>query len=827
MKKSYIWVINESNINETIIEIEIFVGRNKYTKKGIFSGPLRRKTLYNNSEDNIISSVFNIKGISQIGKNTLAIKKATISHLFKYFEYNEIDSVYYRMEDKKLHHIDKFVMLTEINTNYFYYDDIKRSLKYSFDLDKNEIVLIEDINPVAKLYLNIDKNNIRGYLNFSYSNIEIPYDSKQTHFYIDRNLILRNLEKEKVVCEQILMIAGKKSYRNEIIFDYKDFFDETLHSLQKINILLYWGEKEKGKKIKNISFNLSLNYNTDWFELEGDVGMGEDIISLSDLIRMSKGKKFVEIDDEIVFIPKYMNAILKSQIKDEKIRVDKNKFMDILDIATNYTSNINSVIEKIFSKIDSECHINLSPSVDLKNFQYEGVKWILNSYKRNIGCCLADDMGLGKTIQAIAFLTCKEKKNDLPSIIVVPKIVLYNWEMEFKKFAPMCNINIIYGNYDYDSNIKSNSETEIYLTTYDTVVNHTDFFASTLFDTLIIDEAQYVKNNRSKRYYSINKIKRRFTLALSGTPIENNLGELWAISNILNEGMFGSKSRFINRFMDDNDERKKYIDLNSIISLFFLRRTKEKVLKDLPLKKEEYVYCNMEYDQRNLYNYLLLSTQEEIKAKGGRYKIKDNTYILQALLYLREICSEPQLLPQNLRGTKKTSSCKFEMFKDFASEIVVNDKLIIFSQFPKLLQKLKKWSDNQGWKTFYIDGKTKHREDIVNEFEKEATGIFFISLKAGGVGLNLTSCQYVIIYEPWWNIATEEQASNRIYRIGQKKPVFIYRFIIKNSIEEKIYKLQKYKKNLFDNLMNDLEGSREISMEDICKILLGENIYEE
>lgn len=328
------------------------------------------------------------------------------------------------------------------------------------------------------------------------------------------------------------------------------------------------------------------------------------------------------------------------------------------------------------------------------------------------------------------------------------------------------------------------------------------------------------KNHKTKRYQAVKSIKSNFILALTGTPIENSVEELWSLFNLLNPGLLGSHSAFMRKFSDAHTKTAQLEILRKIVSPFILRRTKNLVLNDLPAKQEYYIYCEMDEPQRMLYDTLLAAAQNDINGNPTRYIIKDNTAILQALLYLREACSDPLLLPPNLRSLMPCDSCKFELFKEYASRIVQESgKIIVYSLFPKVLHKIETWCTRQRWNTFYIDGTTNNRQSIVDKFENSSQGVFLISLKAGGVGLNLVSCQYVFIYEPWWNSAAEHQAANRIYRIGQNKPVFIYHLLVKNTIEEKIHELQEKKESVSSGILDKLDQSGKVSMEDICHLL--------
>lgn len=327
---------------------------------------------------------------------------------------------------------------------------------------------------------------------------------------------------------------------------------------------------------------------------------------------------------------------------------------------------------------------------------------------------------------------------------------------------------------------------------------------------------QYIKNLRTQRYQALKKLNSHFKLALSGTPIENNLEEFWTIFDLLNPGLLGSLSKFMSQYQAQENNLER---LRKIIKPFFLRREKDSVLPDLPARNDEYIFCEMEESQCELYEKILSAAKKDIASLPSHYEIKDNAIILQALLYLREVCSEPKLLPPELQIPCK--SCKFEVFKEYSQRIMKsgNDKLVVYSLFPRVLQNLQKWSEEKNWKTFYIDGTTTNRQKIIDDFENSASGIFFISLKAGGVGINLISCQYVIIYDTWWNSAVEEQAAARIYRVGQTKPVFIYHFLVRNTVEEKICHLQQLKNELSQSVIKDADNPQKFSITDIVKLI--------
>lgn len=818
-----IWVLKFES-TEKYLDIELYVGRNKHTKSGLFSGPLRRNGIDEFASNSTFKYLCSMESLIQSGENSFKIPESKAYMLFERFRIERLDEVYCQLEDKKLHHVDsfytgevdskigKYIQKNGVGTIVY---NAPQKLSDSHDtlVDEN---IPQPFEPEAEMYLFSEGKKIRGILSFGYYDINVPAHSSQQKFQIGSTLVFRNLKYEKMVKDLISSIGGEKSKKNEYLFLNKNFFDYTLPKLLNEDIKLFWGKERRSISKSRIS--CSVSYGMDWFTISGKVHGDDKDYTLSELLQQSKGKNFVEIDNGILFLPDELRKLDGIKNDHGEIKVTPDKLNDVITLAEKFSVRPEDYLSK-FTDF-SPYNYSLAESLEntLKPYQKDGIRWIMTLYKNGFGCCLADDMGLGKTLQAISFICCYERNATLPVLVVVPKIVLYNWKNEFDKFAPWLKVVVAYGGFDYS---QISEDGTVYITTYDTLINHGSDFEKIKFDSIILDESQFVKNFRTKRYRAIQKIKTSFLLALTGTPIENNIEELWSLFNLINPGLLGSNAQFMKKYGDVHTENSRMNVLKRIVTTFVLRRTKEEVLKDLPLKEEVYIYCKMDYNQRVLYDRVLQSAQKELKSQPLRFKIKDNSIILQALLYLREICSDPQLLPPTLRGDEVSESCKYELFKEYALRVMTeSNKLIVYSMFPKTLHKLESWCKKTGWKTFYIDGSISNRQEIVDEFEKANQGVFFISLKAGGVGLNLVSCQYVFIYDPWWNTAAEQQAANRVYRIGQKKPVFIYHFLIKDTIEEKIYELQKMKKKLADDILNNLNGNSKVSMEDLYKLLM-------
>ncbi|CCY09380.1 snf2 family protein [Clostridium sp. CAG:81] len=816
MNRVIIWVLNAIE-NSEFIDIEVYEGINKYTKTGIFSGPLRTLNLEKREDYERVEKMLPIKKVTQIGKNKYRIYKEDIKIVCENWKEQNINSVYYRLPDKKLHHINGFVTrMNNAETKDCVYNKKSGELEYNGFIRNNNCEIDEQIItvPEAKLYLYSSKKQIEAYLNFSYQGIEVPANLRLENIQGEEGTLFRNLRYERYVKEELQLCGGRKGKDNEIIFPAQKFFSKILPELFKIDVNLFWGKERKHISKSGVSCRIS--YGMEWFNVTGEVKEGDITYKLSDLLRASKGKDYVEINNNILFLPDELKKLAVYPTENENIKVPTRDLAEVNDIAERFQLDPSIYLKQFMHANLSGCEIDINVHANLKPFQKEGVIWLNNMYRSGLGCCLADDMGLGKTLQSIAFICSRKKKTDAPILIVVPKVILYNWESEIRHFAPGKKYIVVYGKYDYSTVMEKEY---IYITTYETVVNNISYFKKEKYDIVILDEAHKLNNQATQKYKILTEINAGFVLALTGTPIENNIAELWSLLNMLNPRLFGRQSEFIHKYGDIHENTESMERLRTMISPFILRRTKKEVLKELPDKIEKNIYCIMGEKQRHSYEILLSAIQNELKEKPTRYTIKDNAAILQSLLYLREFCSDPKLLPPGMGEIDSSDSCKFEMFCEYAQTIVnESGKLIVYSMFPRVLKSLKQWCEDQKWRTFYIDGATENRQNIVEQFEHEPQGVFFISLKAGGVGLNLVSCQNVIIYDPWWNAAAEEQAADRVYRIGQNKTVFIYHFLIKDSIEERIYELQNKKKLLAKSALDGMEKGKNIS-EEIYKLL--------
>jgi len=460
--------------------------------------------------------------------------------------------------------------------------------------------------------------------------------------------------------------------------------------------------------------------------------------------------------------------------------------------------------------------------------------------ENRLGGCLADDMGLGKTLQTIALLQKNKedktvtagKRNSVSlqptlfpvkeitptSLVVVPASLAHNWVHEIRKFAPGMSVCSHIGN-QRKKNTAHLSGYDIVVSSYHTVRQDIEILRSFGFHYVILDESQLIKNPSSKLYKAIIQLESEYRMILTGTPIENSLTDLWAQMNFINQGLLGTLRFFKNEFVtpiEKNRDKQKEEYLTGIISPFILRRTKDEVVKEIPPINENNIYCTMSDDQYRLY--------EEEKS-GIRNRIlhniesegmgKTNIMVLQGLMRLRQMSNHPRMLDAGYSG----DSGKFsEICRNLENVLAENHKVLVFSSFVEHLKLIAGWLEEEKLPYVMLTGTTRNREKVINEFRQEKIRIFLVSLKAGGLGLNLTEADYVFILDPWWNPAAELQAMNRTHRIGQKKNVFVYRFISVDSIEEKILRLQEKKARLAKTFVHSNNPLRGISRNQIMSL---------
>ena len=456
----------------------------------------------------------------------------------------------------------------------------------------------------------------------------------------------------------------------------------------------------------------------------------------------------------------------------------------------------------------------------LRPYQEEGVAWLQNL--RQVGACgiLADDMGLGKTLQTIAHLAAEKESRlmESPSLLLVPTSLVGNWEREIKKFAPHLRVLVLTGPKRQELYPRVRKH-DVVITTYPLLIRDEEFFQNHEFHFVILDEAQAIKNTTSLAHKAVKKVRAKYRLCLSGTPVENHLGELWAMFDFIMPGLLGDAEGFRRRFrlpIEQGGDVERLAQLRNRVKPFILRRLKNLVATDLPPKTELVRAVAMKGAQRELYEAIRLAAHQRVRQTIKKRGLAASTVtILDALMKLRQVCCDPRLVPMDA-AKRITQSAKFELLmKMLDQQLAGGHRILIFSQFTSMLELLSQGLNEKGIKHIALTGSTQDRQGMCDVFERGEVDVFLISLKAGGTGLNLTSADTVIHYDPWWNPAAQAQATDRAYRLGQKRPVFAYNLIIAGSVEEKMLAIQQKKRNLADGLLEGGTAKLDLSMEDL------------
>ncbi|MEO0459709.1 MAG: DEAD/DEAH box helicase [Myxococcota bacterium] len=461
----------------------------------------------------------------------------------------------------------------------------------------------------------------------------------------------------------------------------------------------------------------------------------------------------------------------------------------------------------------------------LRPYQVEGVAWMQHLRNHGMGGVLADDMGLGKTIQTIAHLLLEHESGRMsrPSLIVAPTSLLENWRHEISKFAPSLRTIVHHGAHRGER-IGDWCVADVIITSYPLVVRDRDELVGRDYHFVILDEAQAIKNPGSQVNAAVNQLRSSFRLCLTGTPIENNLTELWALIDFANPGFLGSRERFRDLYRDPIEKgasEERLEALRKRVEPLILRRMKHRVAKELPGKTELVHYVELEDEQRDLYESIRLSAHEQVRRAVKANGVAGSTIeILDALMKLRQVCCDPRLVRLN-SAREVQRSAKYDAFFDMVEPQLANGhRVLVFSQFTSMLDLLEQGLIQRDMRRIKLTGATRHRQRLVDAFQNGFAEVFLISLKAGGCGLTLTRADTVIHYDPWWNPAIQAQATDRAYRIGQTRPVFAYNLVVAGSVEERIMRLQKKKQVLADNILASSHASlSELSVKDIDGLL--------
>ncbi len=563
----------------------------------------------------------------------------------------------------------------------------------------------------------------------------------------------------------------------EIDLEKIDFSPSELESIFKSYSL-----KKKFHRLKNGNF----------IDLENS-----SIKTLTNIIE-NTGVKFNLSNNSKFTVPKYRSVYLNNLLDSSE------------DINVKKEASFKELVRKISDASNLDFSLPSSMQNILREYQKTGYNWLKTLDMLGFGGILADDMGLGKTLQIISIFEDEKVHDSLTSIVVCPSSLYLNWQKEINKFAPDLNVLVISGGAIYRKQlIKEINKYDIVITSYDLLKRDIDEYSDYNFRYIIADEAQYIKNNNTKNAKALKMLKGKTKFALTGTPIENSLAEVWSIFDFCMPGFLYSYSKFKEKFeksiVRDND-LKRQETLKNMVEPFILRRIKKDVLKELPEKTETKMYSIMSEKQERIYNAYLYKIKQQVKTEIEENGIeKSKMKILALITRLRQICCHPSLFLEDYDGeSSKLEQC-IQLLEDACSS---GHKILVFSQFTSMFELIKKELEKRNIKYYELTGQTKvdTRVELVDKFNKESTvPVFLISLKAGGTGLNLTSADMVIHFDPWWNLSVQNQATDRAYRIGQKNNVQVFSLITENTIEEKVVKLQEAKKNLSDNIITSSE----------------------
>ena len=600
-----------------------------------------------------------------------------------------------------------------------------------------------------------------------------------------------------------------------------------------------WQIRADGKRVRQAGgFQFRVQSGIDWFELHAHIDYEDTSVSFPELLSaLSRGDTTIRLDDgSLGIVPEEwmqqfgLLAGLGSSEEDHlRFSAHQVTLLDALLQAETNTTYDDRFIEL---RDQMQSFEGISPSEkpqgfqgELRAYQQEGLGWLQFLSEFHFGGCLADDMGLGKTVQLLAVLQnhYRSRKNAKqpppPSLIVVPKSLIFNWRRECEKFTPDLSI-LEYIGIDRGNLRQEFHKHQIIISTYGTVRRDILDLKDTQFDYLVLDEAQTIKNASSQIAKASRLLRANHRVALSGTPIENHLGDLWSIFEFLNPGMLGRSSAF-RQFAADSQDRSAQQSLARGLRPFILRRTKQQVASELPEKLEETIFCDLGEEQSRLYEEMRQHYRQSllglVESQGLR---KSKMHVLEALLRLRQAACHPGLLDDS---KSEDRSAKLDFLCPRLAELVAEGhKALVFSQFTSMLSIVRSHLDAQGIQYEYLDGQTRDRESRVEHFQSNPDcGVFLISLKAGGLGLNLTAADYVFLLDPWWNPAVETQAIDRAHRVGQTRAVFAYRLICRNTVEEKIAEMQRSKRTLADAILEADGGSilQNLSSEDLEALL--------
>ncbi|MBR0459760.1 MAG: SNF2 helicase associated domain-containing protein [Victivallales bacterium] len=732
----------------------------------------------------------------------------------------------------------QFLLRGTLRLDYATSNALSASLATQTDLDTDSFPEAlrhyrEDAPPIGHLYVRTAQFKYQGQeqlhaeLSFQYGNITCEENDPNDRILDGRALIQRDPEAEEHLRDSLRKLGfryNSRSWAEELGWKLlPSLLDNAVMEL----IGQGWEVRAEGKTYRKPQTKQAVvSSGTDWFDLKSGISFDGMEVPLPTLLAAAKqGQHAVRLDDGTYgilpreWLENFTVLTELGEVTSDRIRLRVEQAALVNAILNDQLAHAGGTLQERLEEFE---RLGTPQPADpphgfqatLRPYQRVGLGWLLAMQKAGMGACLADDRGLGKTIQVLAVLAGRAlEPNHTPSLIVMPRSLLFNWQAEAQKFAPWLRVRIHLGN-ARDLSPRTLASCDLLLTTYGTLRNDATRLANVDFDYCVLDESQAIKNPDSATARAARCIRARHRIAMTGTPIENHLGELFSQLDFLNPALFGNRRLPLAPSPNSNRENSAIERVRKGVRPFLLRRTKQDVAKDLPPKTEQILWCEMPPEDLAEYNDLLHYYQKELSEAEST-----GMQTLAALTRLRQAACHPGLLKEN---RFHDSSAKLEiLLQNLDTILEAGNKALVFSQFTSFLKIIRARLQDAGYNPCYLDGETKDRAAEVDAFQNDpARQVFLISLKAGGVGLNLTAASYVFLMDPWWNPAAEAQAIDRAYRIGQKNPVFAYRIITRSTIEEKVYNLQNAKRKLASAIIDhDTDSPAPLSRKDLQALL--------
>ncbi|MCX7114684.1 MAG: DEAD/DEAH box helicase [Gammaproteobacteria bacterium] len=646
-----------------------------------------------------------------------------------------------------------------------------------------------------------------------------------------------------------------------------EFYNSALPQLRELNWIIQVDDDYPFRLIDSeadeIEWFADINEEagSDWFNLELGITVGEEKINLLPVInqllaQLNGVSEVAQLKEKTYFAPlpngqfialpgervqQMVSALIElfdqqSLDENQQLRLSKTQAARLIEIeqasgAAALRWHGGERLRELAKKISEFKMIQPSPipttfQGTLRPYQHQGLSWLQFLREYELAGVLADDMGLGKTIQALAHIMLEKESGRMtkPTLVIAPTSLMYNWEKEAKQFAPQLKCCVLYGA-DRNKFFEQLADYDLILTTYPLILRDKTILLKQQFHLLILDEAQCIKNHKALATQIVIQLQAKHRLCLTGTPMENHLGELWSLYHFLMPGLLGEQTYFKRSFRTPiekhNDIERRQL-LNRRVAPFLMRRTKDAVAKELPAKTEIIQYVELDGGQRDLYETIRVAMEEKVKKEVEKLGLsRSHIIILDALLKLRQVCCDPRLLKMESVKSRTTESAKMTHLASMLPELIEEGRrILLFSQFTEMLALIEQLIISLNISYVKLTGQTKDRKTPIEAFQSGQVSLFLISLKAGGTGLNLTAADTVIHFDPWWNPAVENQATDRAHRIGQDKPVFVYKIVTKSTVEEKIIAMQAKKKTLADSIYTEKStGESSITGEDLKDLL--------